>query len=61
MEGWIALTNYAWGAFLRDTGPYEEVNVWIPADYFGLRERRSAHSATRWRAMNTRAAYGRAD
>lgn len=37
MEGWIAPTDYDWYPFLRDTGPYEEVNFWTPSDYFGFR------------------------
>jgi hypothetical protein len=37
MEGWIAPTDYNWYSFLRDTGPYEEVNFWTPSDYFGFR------------------------
>ena len=37
MEGWIAPTDYDWYSFLRDTGPYEEVNFWTPSDYFGFR------------------------
>jgi len=37
MEGWVAPTDYEWYAFLRETGPYEEVNFWTPSDYFGFR------------------------
>jgi putative restriction endonuclease len=36
VEGWIAPTDYGWYSFLRDTGPYEEVNFWTPSDYFAF-------------------------
>jgi putative restriction endonuclease len=37
VEGWIAPTDRDWYSYLRDTGPYEEVNFWTPSDYFGFR------------------------
>jgi putative restriction endonuclease len=37
MQGWIAPTDHDWYSYLRDTGPYEEVNFWTPSDYFGFR------------------------
>src|SRR4026209_2886867 len=33
MEGGIAPTDYEWYAFLRETGPYEQVNLWTPPHY----------------------------
>jgi putative restriction endonuclease len=54
MEGWIAPTDLEWYSFLRDTGPYEEVNFWTPSDYFGFRGTPGAPFLFKLKAARTR-------
>ena len=30
--GWVANTDFEWYSYLRDHGPWEEVNFWLPTD-----------------------------